>query len=52
MKFSRYYDLYFVSQGSGTAYGSATSRLPLVNRGAGYDATDSFIDDTEAVSFI
>lgn len=37
------------SQGSGSAYGKA-SRLTIVDRGAGYDATDSFIDDTENVS--
>lgn len=36
-------------QGSGSSYGKS-SRLTTVDRGAGYDATDSFIDDTEAVS--
>lgn len=40
---------FFCPQGSGTAYG-ASSRLSLVDRGAGYDASDTFIDDTEAVS--
>lgn len=41
----------FLSQGSGSSYGKS-SRLTTVDRGAGYDATDSFIDDTEAVSLI
>lgn len=37
------------SQGTGSAYGKS-SRLTTVDRGAGYDASDSFIDDAEAVS--
>lgn len=40
---------YASSQGTGSAY-SKGSRLTTVDRGVGYDASDSFIDDTEAVS--
>lgn len=39
----------YLSQGGGSSY-SKSSRLMNVDRGAGYDASDSFIDDTEAVS--
>lgn len=43
------YKINFNSQGSGSAY-SKSSKLSNVDRGAGYDVSDSFIDDTEAVS--
>jgi HPC2 and ubinuclein domain len=42
-------DVFIISQGTGSAYSKA-SKLTTVDRGAGYDASDSFIDDTEAVS--
>lgn len=47
---SRIFFCFIILQGSGSSYGKA-SRLTTVDRGAGYDASDSFIDDTEAVSF-
>lgn len=41
-----------ILQGTGSAYSksSSTNKLTNVDRGAGYDISDSFIDDTEAVS--